>query len=89
METNEAFPARETNPADFDKLEGYNPKRPKVDAPKRPGQITRGQTNEAWALYKSNPSRMSWGELSRDRYIASTKLAFPAESTFARGQLFT
>ena len=34
IETNEAFPARETNPADFDKLEGYNPKRPKVVAPK-------------------------------------------------------
>ena len=26
METNEAFPAREANPADFAKLEGYNPK---------------------------------------------------------------
>ena len=24
--TNEAFPARETNPADFDKLEGYDSK---------------------------------------------------------------
>ena len=34
IETNEAFPARETNPEDFDKLEGYNPKRPKVDMPK-------------------------------------------------------
>ena len=26
MKTNEAFPARETNPVDFAKLEGYNPK---------------------------------------------------------------
>ena len=26
METNETFPAREANPADFAKLEGYNPK---------------------------------------------------------------
>ena len=39
IETNEAFPARETKRADFDKLEGYKPKKPKVDAPKRPGQI--------------------------------------------------
>ena len=39
IESNEAFPARETNPADFDKLEGYNPKRPKVVAPKLPGEI--------------------------------------------------
>ena len=26
VETNEAFPARETNPADFGKLERYSPK---------------------------------------------------------------
>ena len=32
---------------------------------------TRGQANEAWALYKSNPSRLlSWVDLSKDRYIA-------------------
>ena len=36
---NEAFPAREINPTDFDKLEAYNPKRLKVDALKWPGQI--------------------------------------------------
>ena len=30
---------------------------------------TRGQENEAWALYKKIPSRGSWGDLSRDRYI--------------------
>ena len=28
IETNEAFPDRETNPTDFDKLEGYNSNRP-------------------------------------------------------------
>ena len=39
IETSEAFPARERNPADFDKLEGYNPKRPKVVALNLPGQI--------------------------------------------------
>lgn len=26
MDTNEVFPARETNPADFAKRKGYNPK---------------------------------------------------------------
>ena len=40
LETNEAFPDRETNPTDLDKLEGYNPKRPRNSAPKYPGQIT-------------------------------------------------
>ena len=34
IETNEAFPGRKTNPADFDKLEGCNPKRPRVCSPK-------------------------------------------------------
>ena len=28
----------------------------------------RGQANEVWALYKSNPSRVSWGDLSTNRY---------------------
>ena len=50
---------------------------------------TRGQENEAWALYKKNPSRVSWVDLSRDRYIALPKLATPAGNTFARGLLFT
>ena len=31
--TNEAFPARKTNLVDFDKLEEYDPKWPKVVAP--------------------------------------------------------
>ena len=39
---------------------------------------TRGQANDAWAMY-----------LSRDRYIARPKLAFPDGYTFARGLLFT
>ena len=39
METNEAFPAREMNPADFDKLERYNPKRLKWLAQKWLDQI--------------------------------------------------
>ena len=39
IETNEAFPDRETNPTDFDKLEGYNPNRPRICSPKQPGQI--------------------------------------------------
>ena len=47
---------------------------------------TRGQENEAWALYKKNPSRVSWVDLSRDRYIALPKLATPAGKTFARAR---
>ena len=39
IETNEAFPDRETNPTDFDNLEGYNPNRPRICSPKQPGQI--------------------------------------------------
>ena len=50
---------------------------------------TRGQENEAWALYKKNPSRVSWVDLSRDRYIALLKLVTPAGNTFAPGLLFT
>ena len=49
------------------------------------------QMSEAWALYKSNPSRVSWGDLSRDRgtdtfnwYIACSKLASPAENAFQK-----
>ena len=38
IETNEAFPDRETNPVDCRQLEGHNPKKPKVFAPKWPGQ---------------------------------------------------
>ena len=50
---------------------------------------TRGQENEAWALYKENPSRVSWVDLSWDRYIALTKLPTPAGNTFARELLLT
>ena len=49
---------------------------------------TRGQENEAWALYKKNPSRVSWVDLSRDRYTALPKLATPAGNKFTRGLLF-
>ena len=50
---------------------------------------THGQENEAWVLYKRNPSRVSWVDLSRDRHIALPKLATPAGNTFAPGLLFT
>ena len=50
---------------------------------------TRGQENEAWALYKKNPSRESRGDLSRDRCMTLPKLATPAGNTFARGLLLT
>ena len=38
---------------------------------------------------KKNPSRVSWVDLSRDRYIALLKLVTPAGNTFAPGLLFT
>ena len=38
---------------------------------------TRGQENEAWALYKKIPSRESWGDLSGDRYIICPKPPSP------------
>ena len=48
-----------------------------------------GQEIEAWALYKKNPSLVSWVDLSRDGYIALPKLATPTGNTFARGLLLT
>ena len=50
---------------------------------------TRGQANEAWVLYKLNPSRVSWGDLSREWYIACPKLASVAGNTVAQVLLFT
>ena len=44
---------------------------------KRPGHCTK------------NPSRVSWVDLSRDRYIALPKLAAPAGNIFGRGLLET
>ena len=39
---------------------------------------TRGQENEAWALYKKIPSWGSWGDLSRARYIICPRPPSPA-----------
>ena len=50
---------------------------------------TCGQENKAWALYKKHPSRVSWVDLFKDRYIALPKLATHAGNTFGRGLLFT
>ena len=50
---------------------------------------THDQANEAWALYKSNPSRVFQVDLSRDRYIAFPTLVSPAGNTFAPRLLFT
>ena len=67
MGTDEAFPAREKNPADLAKLEGYNPKMVETSCAKVAGPDRRaGKANEAWALYKWNPFRVSWGDLSND-----------------------
>ena len=50
---------------------------------------TRGQENEAWALYKKKSSRESWGDLSGHRYIICPKPPYPAEKILNRRQLFT
>ena len=67
MKTNEAFPARETNPADLpnskDKIKKWS--KPLTLAMWR-ARSTAGQANEAWALYKSNLSRVTWDVLSSD-----------------------
>ena len=48
METDEAFPAREKNPADLAKLEGYNPKMVETSCVRVAGPDRRaGKTNEA------------------------------------------
>ena len=77
IETNEAFPDRKTNPADFDKLEGCNPKGREYARRSSRTRSTRGQ--------EKNPSQVSWVDPSRDPYIALPKLATTAGNTFARG----
>ena len=49
---------------------------------------TRGQENEAWALYKKIPSWGSWGDLSTDRYIICPKPPSPTGKILDRRQLF-
>ena len=49
---------------------------------------TRGQENEAWALYKKIPSRESWGDLSGDRYLICPKPPSLAGKILDRRQLF-
>ena len=49
---------------------------------------TRGQENEAWAVYKKNPSRESWDDLSGDQYIICLKPPSPAGKILDRRQLF-
>ena len=89
MKANEAFPARETNPTDVDKLEGYQKMAETSSDADVAGPLrsTRGQANEAWALYKSNLSRVTWSGLSSDLYVTCPKLASPTRDTFAWGLL--
>ena len=49
---------------------------------------TRGQENEAWAVYKKDPSQESWDDLSGDQYIICPKPPFPAGKILDRRQLF-
>ena len=49
---------------------------------------TRGQANEAWAIYKSTPSRVSWGDPSSEtqgRSVGSGKTAAKVLKTGERG----
>ena len=85
METNEPSPASETSPAAFVKTEEENSKISGRNYLRWSGRVrsTRGQAIEAWELYKSNPSRVTWGGLSRDQYISCPKLASsPLETYF-------
>ena len=73
-DTNEAFPDRKTNSADFDKPEGCNPKWPRIDQNilaeiARPDQSAAKKIRPGHCTKKKNPSRVSWVDLSRDRYI--------------------
>ena len=62
IDTNEAFPDRETNPTDFDKLEGYNPNSPRICSLKHPGQIN--ARSRKWGLgtvqKQSIPGVLRW-----------------------------
>ena len=74
---NETSPASETNPAAFVKMAEENPKISGPNYLRRNGRVrsTRGQANETCELYKSNPSRVTRGGLSRDQYVSCPKLA--------------
>ena len=84
METNEPSPASETSPAAFVKTEEENSKIKGRNYLRWSGRVrsTRGQAIEAWELYKSNPSRVTWGGLSRDQYVSCPKLASPPGNIF-------
>ena len=45
------------------------------------------KANETWALYKSNPPRVSWGSPSSDLCVTYANLASPTGNIFARGLL--
>ena len=87
IENNEAFPDRETNPTDFDKLEGYNPNRPRICSPMHSGQIIARPRKWGLGTIQKIPSRESWGNLSGDRYIICPKPPYPAEKILNRRQL--
>ena len=84
MKTNEPSPASETSPAAFVKTEEENSKISGRNYLRWSGRVrsTRGQAIEAWELYKSNPSRVTWSGLSRDQYVSCPKLASPPGNIF-------
>ena len=56
--------------------------------PSSRARSTRGQENEAWALYQKSPYRKSWGDLSGERYIICPNPPSPAGKIPDRRQLF-
>ena len=88
METNEVFPARETNPADFTKRKGYNPKIAKTSCTEvaRPDQRAARQMRPAHFTNQTH-LRGTWGGLFSDLYVTCSKLASATGDAFARGLL--
>ena len=73
---------------DFDKLEGYNPNRPRICSPKQPGQINARPGKWGLDTVQKNPSQEPWGDLSGNQYTICPKPPYPAEKILNRRQLF-
>ena len=78
IETNEAFLARETNPAVFDKLEGYNPKGRKSLLTSGRARSTHGQANglgqdRGFNSFASNMIKLSVNETKWSSLLGRTR----------------
>ena len=75
IKTNEAFPDRETNPVGLlTNSKDIIQKGRKSSRRSGWARLTPGQVNEAWALYKSNPSRVSWVDIFQGPIHGHTQL---------------